>query len=64
MNEQNRYKSYVLWAALGAQMLSMLVLLGVIDTAMSEAIEGVLVALLQLLVAFGVLNNPTNPSGM
>lgn len=62
--EQNRYKSYVLWAALAAQLLSMLVLLGVIDTAMSEAIEGVMVALLQLLVAFGVLNNPTNPAGM
>ena len=62
--EQNRYKSPVLWAALCAQLLSMLVLLGVIDTGLSEAIEGVVASLLQLLAAFGVLNNPTNPSGM
>ena len=62
--EQNRYKSPVLWAALWAQLLSMLVLLGVIDTGLSEAIEGVVASLLQLLAAFGVLNNPTNPSGM
>lgn len=62
--EQNRYKSPVLWAALCAQLLSMLVLLGVIDTGLSEAIEGVVASLLQLLAAFGVLNNPTNPAGM
>lgn len=62
--EQNRYKSAVLWGALAAQLLSMLVLLGVIDTGLSDAIDGVVASLLQLLVAFGVLNNPTNPSGM
>ena len=62
--EQNRFKSPVLWSALAVQLLSMLVLLGVIDTGLSEAIEGVVASLLQLLVAFGVLNNPTNPSGM
>ena len=64
MTEQNRFRSPVLWAALVAQLLSMLVLLGVIDTGISEAIEGVVASLLQLLAAFGVLNNPTNPSGM
>lgn len=64
MIEQNRYQSAVLWGALAAQLLSMLVLLGVIDTGLSDAIEGVVASLLQLLVAFGVLNNPTNPSGM
>lgn len=62
--EQNRFKSPVLWASLAAQLLSMLVLLGVIDTGMSEAIDGVVGAVLQLLAAFGVLNNPTNASGM
>ena len=62
--EQNRFKSPVLWAALAVQLLSMLVLLGVIDTGMSESINGVVGAVLQLLVAFGVLNNPTNKSGM
>lgn len=64
MTEQNRFRSPVLWAALAAQLLSMLVVLGVIDTGMSDAIDGVVAALLQLLTAFGVLNNPTNQSGM
>jgi len=60
MTEQNRFRSPVLWASLAAQLLSMLVLLGVIDTGVSEAIEGVVASLLQLLATFGVLNNPTN----
>lgn len=64
MNEQNRFRSPVLWAALAAQLLSMLVVLGVIDTGLSEAIDGVVAALLQLLTAFGVLNNPTNQVGL
>lgn len=61
---QNRFRSPVLWAALAAQLLSMLVVLGVIDTGLSEAIDGVVAALLQLLTAFGVLNNPTNQIGL
>lgn len=64
MTEQNRFKSPVLWGAVGAQVLSLLVVLGAIDTGLSEAIEAVLVAVLQLLTAFGVLNNPTNKNGM
>ena len=64
MTEQNRFRSPVLWASLAAQLLSMLVLLGVIDTGVGEAIEGVVASLLQLLATFGVLNNPTNASGM
>lgn len=62
--DQNRFQSPVLWAALAAQLLSMLVLLGVIDTGLSDAIEGVVGAVLQLLAAFGVLNNPTNKTGL
>lgn len=62
--EQNRFKSPVLWASLAAQLLSMLVLVGAIDTGVSEAVEAVIAAVLQLLAAFGVLNNPTNPSGL
>lgn len=64
MNEQNRFRSPVLWAAVCAQALALLVVLGVIDTGLSEAIEAVVVAVLELLTAFGVLNNPTNPSGL
>lgn len=62
--EQNRFKSPILWSALAAQVLVILVTLGAIDTGLSEAIEAVVTSLLQLLVTFGVLNNPTNPSGM
>ena len=58
--EQNRLLSPVTLAAIAAQVLSILVLAGVIDTGMSEAIEAVVVAVLELLTTFGVLNNPTN----
>lgn len=57
---QNRLKSKVVWAAIVAQVLAILLALGVIDTGMSETINAVVVSVLQLLVAFGVLNNPTD----
>ncbi|MBQ8554435.1 MAG: holin [Clostridia bacterium] len=58
--EQNRLLSPVTLAAIAAQVLSILVLAGVIDTGVSEAIEAVVVAVLELLTTFGVLNNPTS----
>lgn len=64
MTEQNRFRSPVLWASVAAQLLSILVLVGVIDTGLSETINNVVGAVLQLLATFGILNNPTNPSGM
>ena len=60
--EQSRFSSPVLWSSLAAQVLVILVTLGVIDTGLSEAITGLVTSLLQLLVAFGVLNNPTSKS--
>lgn len=62
--KQNRFKSKVVWAAIAAQVLVLLVTLGVIDTGMSATITGVVTAVLELLVTFGVLNNPTDPDGM
>lgn len=56
--EQNRFKSPVVWSAVIAQVLSILVLMEVINPTQSETINGVVVSVLQLLVAFGVLNNP------
>ena len=44
--DQNRLLSPVTLAAIAAQLLSILVLAGVIDTGMSEAIEALVVALL------------------
>ncbi len=58
---QNRFHSFILWASLAAQMLSILVILGVITPTQSEMVNGVVTAILQAFVAFGVLNNPTDP---
>lgn len=58
---QNRFFSPVVWIAVVAQILSILIVLDVITIAQQEAINQVAAAILQVLVAFGVLNNPTNP---
>jgi len=60
--KQNRWTSPVLLASLAVQILSILVLTGAIDVSQSESINTVVGAVLQLLVAFGVLNNPTDKS--
>ena len=57
---QNRLKSHVVWAALVAQVLAILLALGLIDAGQSEAFNAVASSVLQLLVLFGVLNNPTD----
>ena len=58
--DQNRFKSPVLWGAIVAQVLALLVTIGVIDTGVSEAVEAVFTAILNLLGVFGILNNPTS----
>ena len=57
---QNRLKSPVFWTAVTAQVLSLLMVLGAIDTGLSETIEGTVCIFLELLVTFGILNNPTS----
>lgn len=57
--EQNRFKSPVVWAAVVAQILTILIVLDVITVAQQESINQVVAAVLQLLIAFGVINNPT-----
>lgn len=57
---QNRWKSKAMWVALAAQLLSLLVVLGVIDMSESEVLTGVIVAVCEALSAFGILNNPTS----
>lgn len=59
--EQNRFKSPVVWGAVIAQILSILIVLDVINVSQQEAINAVVASVLQLLVAFGVLNNPVTP---
>ena len=57
---QNRFLSPVVWGAITAQALTILVTAGVIDTGLSEGIKNVIAGILQLLVLAGVLNNPTS----
>lgn len=56
-----RLKSWAVWTALASQVLVILVLLEIINPTQSETINNVIVAVLQLLVIMGVLNNPTTP---
>ena len=56
----DRIKSPVVLAAIASQVLSILVMVGVIDTGMSEALNGLVVAVLEALTVFGVLNTPTD----
>lgn len=60
---QNRWKSPVVWSALAAQVLSILVLLEALTPTQSETLNAVVIAVLQAFVAFGFLNNPENRSG-
>lgn len=59
--KQNRFKSVVTWAALVSLILSILVQCGVLLPNQSEAIKGALTGVLEMMVVFGVLNDPTNP---
>ena len=60
---QNRLKSPVVWSAIAAQALTILVTLGVVNTGLSDTITSIIAGVLQLLVVAGVLNNPTDGQG-
>lgn len=61
---QNRWKSPVLWTAVVAQVVSILIMTNVIDLPLGDQVNQVAVAILQLLTLIGVLNNPENPEAM
>lgn len=61
---QSRWKSPVFWSALAAQVLTVLVYCGVLDVAVSDGLRNWFCAALELLVAFGILNDPTNGAGI
>jgi hypothetical protein len=58
--KQSRFTSWVFWASIAAQVLTILVLVGIITPTQSDTMNGVATALLQAFVAFGILNNPTD----
>ena len=57
---QKRWRSPVLWAAIVAQVVSLLLMTKVIDAGMGETVNTVAGGVLQLGVLVGVLNNPTD----
>lgn len=59
-NLKNRLKSPVVWTSLIAQILAILLLVGVIDVTESQVVEQVVALSMQILVAVGVFNNPTD----
>ena len=60
--EQNRFKSWVFWSSLAAQIVSLLVLFGVFNAGQTEIVNKAIAIILQMFVVFGVLNNPTDPN--
>jgi len=56
----SRFKSRVVWVAVLAQIVIILQLTGVLTISQIEAVNGVAAAVIQVLVLFGILNNPTS----
>ena len=54
----NRFKSWALWLSIAALVIFCAKEFGGID--ISETVNGLLDVLLPLLVAFGIVNNPTD----
>jgi uncharacterized membrane protein len=59
---QNRFKSWALWTSIAALVVFCVKEFGGIDV--SETVNGLLDVLLPVLVAFGIVNNPTNQTGI
>lgn len=62
MNNQSRWKSKVLWAAIAAQIVALLAFTGALEAIgiTEDWINNVIGGVLQLLVLFGVINSPDN----
>ena len=61
--KQARWRSVVAWGSLVSQIFAILVLTKVIGTELAEGLRVAIIGILQALVGFGVLNNPTNKEG-
>jgi uncharacterized membrane protein len=60
--EQNRFKSWALWASVAALIVFCVREFAGID--IEPTVDGLLDVLLPVLVAFGIVNNPTDKSSM
>ena len=59
-NFLSRFKSWAVWLSIGALVVFCVKEFGGID--ISDTVDGLLDVLLPLLVAFGIVNNPTDKS--
>jgi len=59
---QSRWKSWAMWTSLAALVAFCMKEFAGID--ISEKLDGLLNVLLPVLVAFGVVNNPTSPDAL
>lgn len=60
--EQKAYKSWALWLAIGALIVFCVKEFAGLD--IQASVDGLLNVLLPVLVLFGVVNNPTNKTGI
>lgn len=59
---KERLKSPVTLAAIVGQIVTILLMVGAISTGAGDTVNNVTAGVIQLLVLFGVLNNPTDKS--
>lgn len=62
MNRQNRLRSWALWVSIAALVVFCVKEFAGID--ISETVDGLLNVLLPVLVGFGIINDPTNKTGV
>lgn len=62
MEQQNRFKSWALWTSVAALVAFCIKTFAGID--IEPTVNGLLDVLLPVLVAFGIVNNPTDKSSM
>lgn len=63
---QNRFKSWALWVSVAGAVWTIMSALGVTEKiGISEGtFKSILDAVGSILIAFGIVNNPTNPDGL
>lgn len=59
---QNRFKSWALWTSIAALVVFCVKEFAGLD--IGETVDGLLNALLPVLVGFGIINNPTDKSSL
>lgn len=56
---QNRLKSKIVWLSVLGQILLVLRLTAIVAESQLEIIDGIVIAVIEILTIFGVLNNPS-----